>query len=196
MGIKIERVRGLRIDCCPFVDGSNGSSEVAIDLDENTTDVRIGQGNAFSNVAKKLNLESGFTRSRLCVEPEFRPVADNGVVLDYNGDLFSTAPNATIDMSEKLSQFPSECPPKGYIVNIQARDSGCETGTAFVRLKEAIGESDQTGVLLALSGQKNNTTYGAEGFIPCDENGDICIRTVATGTGTLQVWLRVTAIIM
>jgi hypothetical protein len=194
-GIKCERVNGLDITGCSFRDGSGGATEVAIDLDNNTTGVRIGQSNAFQSVSNKLVLGASFVRSGMVYEPEVRPVTTNGIVTGYNANTFSTG-NAVIDMSSALSQFPPECVPRGYHIIVQALDSGSAGGVSLIRIKQESAAADQTGILLTLSGVPNSALFGLAGFVPCDSNGDIYIRYIATGVNTLTIYLRVIAIIM
>lgn len=195
-GIACERVFGLDINGCVFNDGTGGATEVAIDLDDNTKDVRIAASNKFSNVATWLVLGSSFDRSRLVFEPSLRSTGT--ILTGYNGDAFSTG-EGTVDMSSVLSDFPTETVPRGYHIAAQARDSGSAgalAGGALVRIKKNDAASDWTGVYIGLPGVTNNDIRGNAGFVPCDENGDIFVRRVATGTNTIDIWITVVGIEM
>jgi hypothetical protein len=49
---------------------------------------------------------------------------------------------------------------------------------------------------LSLAGVPNNTVVGGVRPVLADESGNIYVHYVASGTGTLNIWLSVLAILM
>jgi hypothetical protein len=194
-GVFLERCEGVDIDNTDFWDGSGAGTEVAIDLDNNCAQVRIGQNVTFQNIATPLNLGGSFDRDELIIEPEIRRIAPTQPA-SFDGDSFSTG-NTTIDMSSELSSvWPAYGVPKGYFLHVQARDSGSAGAACRVSIKRISSDNNILAMVLNLQNGANDALYGASGFTACDANGDINVDYVATGADTLDIWITILGMVM
>jgi hypothetical protein len=198
IAIRLQRCQRVSIDGNRFGQTVVGAG-VPIDIDANCEDVYVGAANWLAPLSTNAVPTYACDRSEVTFAPEVRPL--NSVVLaGYDGNSFSTTASATIDMSTALGGFfPLVAPPKGYWVNVQARDQGSAgaTGLVGVRLsKGGVTGNVQRQMLLCLSGLPGDVLSGASGFVPADANGDINVTMFATGLDTLDVWISVTGIAM
>jgi hypothetical protein len=202
IALKLERCRRVRIDGNRFAQTTTGGGR-PFDVDANCTSIYVGGANWLADAAGQALPNCLCNRAELTLAPEVRPL--NAVPLTgYDGDSKSSG-HATIDMSSGLgANYPLissgvGTAPKGYWVNIQARDSGsaAATGLVGVRLsKGGVTGNVERQLLLTLTKLPNNVLAGVSGFVPADGNGDINVALFASGTNTLDVWIAVTAIAM
>lgn len=116
---------------------------------------------------------------------------------DYDGDAFSDGDDLQIDMSTLLgSNYPTTgVPPTGYTIQLRARDSGSAAGNPYARMARNSSEvSSGLAKTINLRGQVNDHAVDAVFFQAADANGDVYLDFEASGTDTLDVWLRVLAI--
>lgn len=189
--IVAERVTGFDISGNTFSQTSGNGTP--IDLDVNCLDINIDKSNFFSTAP----IVFACARSEITFGDAF-VTADHKAITDYFGNSFSTS-NATIDMSAKVSAaFPTTAGmvPKGWLINVQARDSGSETSTtARIDLDNDNTGTSQQRAMLKLAGIIDDAGDGVivagQYYVPADSNGDIWVNIFASGTSTMDVWLTV-----
>jgi len=131
-------------------------------------------------------------RSEISCWPYRVSLPDVVPVPGYNGNSFSTV-TATINMS---SFFPSHIKPVGYDVIAKARDSGCNSSQAgiFLYRNAETPIENRFEIKLGGYGLDNDQSMSQSGYVPANTDGNISINCVASGSGTLDVWLGVVAI--
>lgn len=103
----------------------------------------------------------------------------------WDGDSFSTTANTKIDLSVV---FGVPAGVKAVLVNIALRDSGSAANDCFISLSPS---SSEGGMTARCSGIANDKFVNACLTVPCDTNGDIYYAISASGTGTMDVYLRI-----
>lgn len=105
---------------------------------------------------------------------------------DWNGDAKTTAAKALLDLS---AVFGAPAGIKAVLFRAAIRDSGSASGAAYL----VLGPTDvaNQGMDFSCSGLANDSY--ARGPVPasCNVDGDVYIQIVATGAGTLDVWLEI-----
>ncbi|MHA2070072.1 MAG: hypothetical protein ACXABY_37375, partial [Candidatus Thorarchaeota archaeon] len=195
--VDLENCREVRFGVNRFRQTS-GTSTSPINIDDNCSSIQISRGTSFSNLYP--TYDTATNRSEVTFLPELRPQTGAANVTDYDGDSFSTG-NATIDMSSKISSiFPAEANPIGYMLGIQAMDSGSSGASTcrvrFAKTSAIMSSNPNDAKLLDLAGTGDDNKVGGSFYVPCDENGDVYIDYVASGASTLDIWLTVDAIHM
>jgi len=103
----------------------------------------------------------------------------------WDGDAFSTAAKTLIDLSEV---FGVPAGVKAVLVWVAVRDSASQTTDCYLRLSPVSTGDAGMGV----NCDYVNDRYGRHLLIvPCDANGDIYYQIAASGTGTMDVHLRI-----
>ncbi len=196
--VDMENCRNVRYGVNRFRQTATSTSPV--NFDDNCLDIEFSRGNWFS--ALWPTYDTATKRSEVTFLPEIRPQTGANNVANYDGDSFSTT-TATIDMSSAISAiFPPEGNPTGYMIGVQAMDSGSAAAAAGAcRLRfaktSAIGAANTNDAkLLDLAGTPNDNRVGGSFYVPADENGDIYIDIAATGASTMDIWLTVDAVYM
>ena len=118
----------------------------------------------------------------------FVPLAAPLTSTDWDGDARSTTAKTLIDLSVV---FGAPAGVKAVYVNVGARDSASGATTGLFVL---LGPTDTAAVGSAIcrpSGLPNDYYDHTEGIIPCDANGDIYYQIVASGVGTMDVFLTI-----
>lgn len=162
---------------------------IPVYLDANCADITMSSN--YLSTGKIIYL---CDRSEITMLPEIRA---SGVQLGaYNGDSFSTG-SGYINMAAEIgATYPSEMNPKGYWVHLRAADSGSAAGAPEVHLKQVSGSGATTSLSLYLKGVGNDEQRVVSGYVPADDYGNIYINRTATGSGTLDIWITVTAVHM
>ena len=105
----------------------------------------------------------------------------------WDGDARSTTAKTLIDLS---TVFGVPAGVNAVLAGITARDSG--SGSASTWFGLAPNDTDGIMALInTLTGMGNDVAKSVNGVVPCDANGDIYFQCVATGVGTLDVWLYI-----
>ena len=106
----------------------------------------------------------------------------------WDGDSFSTTAKTKIDLS---AVFGVPAGVKAVLVQLLARDSGSAASTnIFFGLSP--NDVDASNLIMAVGrGLPNDTLVYATGVCPCDANGDIYYQIVASGSGTMDCWIRI-----
>lgn len=103
----------------------------------------------------------------------------------WDGDSFSTTAKTLIDLS---AVFGVPAGVKAVLVLVLLQDSAAETSDCRIFL----GPSNTAGVGPSVSCLPINDRYNrAMLIVPCDANGDIYYQIVASGTGTMDIFLQI-----
>lgn len=188
IAISIQKTRGIKIESNRFSETeAAGGKPFALDAD--CKNAVIGP-NYYASASPEINCD----RDEVTFIPEIRRLS----VIAIDGASYSTG-NQTLDMSTVLgSSWPSEGIPKGYLINMTARDSG-SAGVSPVRVRamaKAADAGNNHERLLRLDGSINDAKAGWGGYVEADENGDIYLDYIATGADTLDIWLTIDAMVM
>ena len=106
----------------------------------------------------------------------------------WDGDAYSTTSKTKIDLS---SVFSVPAGVKAVLVQLIARDSGSAASTnIFFGISP--NNTDASNPVMAVGrGLPNDTLVYVSGVCPCDANGDIYYQIVASGSGTMDCWIRI-----
>jgi hypothetical protein len=106
----------------------------------------------------------------------------------WDGDARSDTLKTKIDLSEV---FGVPAGVKAVLVQLIARDSGSATDqTVFFGVSP--NNVNGSNILMAVPrGLPNDTMVYATGVVPCDANGDIYYEVNASGTLTMDCWIRI-----
>lgn len=106
----------------------------------------------------------------------------------WDGDAYSTTTKTKIDLSSVFS-VPADV--KAVLVQLIARDSGSAASTnIFFGISP--NNTDASNPVMAVGrGLPNDTLVYVSGVCPCDANGDIYYQIVASGSGTMDCWIRI-----
>ena len=109
---------------------------------------------------------------------------------DFDGDSFSDVTTHTkIENTSWSTTIPSDA--KALAMTITARDSGSAGTTALLVNLFSTASATEPALTLMVAGITNDAYSSVAGVVPCTD-GDIWYRTNASGTNTLDIWLRVT----
>jgi len=165
---------------------ASGGSPIVIDADSTKTDIGI---NAYGTAP----VSYACPRHEVACWPGKVSGIDVTPVTGYNGVTLSTG-SATIDMS---SFFPAHITPRGYELIIQARDSGSSSSaTPIVEVSRDSNSNNKLSLRIGGFGLENDLTVCQSGYVAADENGDILINYMSSGTDTLDVWIGVSLILL
>jgi hypothetical protein len=104
----------------------------------------------------------------------------------WNGDSFSTTDKTLIDLS---AVFGVPAAVKAVIVKVALRDSASASGLYYIQFS---GVSSGTGYSLTVPAIPVNDRFGyGQGIVPCDANGDIYYNIIASGSGTMDIYLEI-----
>jgi len=106
----------------------------------------------------------------------------------WDGDAYSTTSKTKIDLS---SVFNVPAGVKAVLVQLLAKDSGSAASTTIF-FGVSPNDVDASNPVMAVGrGLPNDTLVYTLGVVPCDTNGDIYYQIVASGTGTMDCWIRI-----
>ena len=106
----------------------------------------------------------------------------------WDGDSFSTTAKTLIDLS---SVFGVPAGVRAVLVQLLAKDSGSAASTSIF-FGVSPNDADASNPIMAVGrGLPNDTMVYANGICPCDANGDIYYQVVASGSGTMDCWIRI-----
>ena len=165
-----------------------------IEFSSTVDDVELGRSNFFSSGAIDLN---GMDRDQLTID-KFQPVSQNSSLTGFDGATFSTTAATVIDMSSALSVYDTfgGLPPKGYVVSVNAQDSGSAAATTCrFRLRTSSSVNTNRAMWLGLEGVTDSKYRNISGFIEADANGDITYDLNASGSSTMTVYMQVHAMV-
>lgn len=115
----------------------------------------------------------------------------------YNGNAFSTT-TVTLDMATLITgaRYPLYgVPPRGYTIRVQARDSdSAGTAARMVEIARSSGAATTDRTVIDLDGVTNDRRVERTFYINANTDGSIWANIVASGTGTLDLWIAVLAI--
>lgn len=138
-------------------------------------------------IQKQVDLENEIERLKTIEKSwSFIPLTAPLTSASFNGDSFSTTSKTKIDLS---SVFGAPAGIKAVTIVTAIRDSGSLTNECWM----CLGPTNATneGPKIGCSGLANDF-YSYETFnVPCDSNGDIYYQILASGTGTMDVWLEI-----
>ena len=104
----------------------------------------------------------------------------------WDGDAFSNTSKTLIDLS---SVFGVPAGVKAVLVKVALRDSASASGLYYIQLS---GVSSGTNYSLTLESPPINDRFGyGQGIVPCDANGDIYYNVIASGSGTMDIYLEI-----
>jgi len=104
----------------------------------------------------------------------------------WDGDAYSTTSKTKIDLS---SVFSVPAGVKAVLVTTAIRDSGSAAGNCTFTLSPNDGSLN--GPKIGCSGLANDAFAYSTFIVPCDSNGDIYYQIVASGSGTMDVYLQI-----
>jgi len=189
-GIRLENITRLKINNVRFAQTSGNG--VPIQFDADCIQMTIGRAAFFSSGAIDLN---GMSRDELEMS-EFDVLFDRVKVLTgWNPKALSTVGDTLIDMSADFNQFATVggLPPRAYGMTITARDSGsAATANARFRIHNPSDTSTNLFSLIGLGGVTDSALRSGFFVVGADANGDLEYDAIASGAGTLDVFLTVT----
>lgn len=104
----------------------------------------------------------------------------------WDGDAFSNTSKTKIDLS---SVFSVPAGVKAVLVKVALRDSASASGLYYVQFS---GVSSGTNYSLTVEAPPVNDRFGyGQGIVPCDANGDIYYNIIASGSGTMDIYLEI-----
>jgi hypothetical protein len=107
---------------------------------------------------------------------------------DWDGDAYSTTLKTKIDLS---SVFSVPAGVRAVLVQLLARDSGSAASTKIFFGISPNNTDASCPVMAVGRGLPNDTLVYVSGVCPCDANGDIYYQIVASGSGTMDCWIRI-----
>ena len=133
-------------------------------------------------------LEREVERLRVKEKQVFVPLTTPLTSTAWDGDSFSTTAKTKIDLSEV---FGVPAGVKAVLVQLLARDSGSAASTnIFFGLSP--NDVDASNPVMAVGrGLPNDTLVYTTVTCPCDANGDVYYQIVASGSGTMDCWIRI-----
>jgi hypothetical protein len=117
----------------------------------------------------------------------FKPLTTPLTSTAWDGDSFSTTSKTKIDLSAVFS-VPAGV--KAVLVAGTIADSGSATADCSFRLSPN-NTANQAPLALKIKGVENSYSQPYSGIVPCDSNGDIYYQIVASGTGTMAIFLQI-----
>ena len=139
---------------------------------------------------KWLTLGTGLTITDTTIkpsQPQFYPLTAQLTSTSWDGDARSTTAKTLIDLS---SVFEAPAGVKAVIVNAAVRDSG-SAAAADALLCLGPNDSSLAGQKISCAGLPNDVWAYGSFTVPCDSNGDIYYQIVASGSGTMDVYLEI-----
>ena len=106
----------------------------------------------------------------------------------WDGDAFSTTGKTLIDLSVVFG-VPAGI--KAVLAQLIARDSGSAASTNIFFGISPNNTDASCPVMAVGRGLPNDTMVYSTGVCPCDANGDIYYQIVASGSGTMDCWIRI-----
>ena len=104
----------------------------------------------------------------------------------WDGDAFSNTSKTKIDLS---SVFSVPAGVKAVLVKVALRDSASASGLYYIQFS---GVSSGTNYSIVVEAPPVNDRFGyGQGIVPCDANGDIYYNIVASGSGTMDIYLEI-----
>lgn len=104
----------------------------------------------------------------------------------WDGDPRSTTAKTVIDLS---AVFGVPANAKAILARVAVRDSGSAGGLAEFILGP--NNTADLGMYVSCSGLTNDAISNGCLTVLCDANGDVYYQAIATGAGTLDVWLQI-----
>lgn len=210
-GVTLACCTGVNFGAVTFADGSGGGTEQGIYVDDSSRKIRVSEQCVFRSFAagQAIVLQTATNRPYITIEPEVcyptelteGPLVFVRVLTNYAVTAKTTAAEALLDMSAEFTDFSKFLlPPKGYWMNLRVNDSGSAAAganTCFMKLrKETTAGVHNSNAPLAVdcAGAPNDSIRWMSGYCPADENGDMQVTFNATGAGTLDVLIAVTAV--
>lgn len=189
-GIRLENIKRLKINNVRFSQTTGNGTPIKYDAD--CEEMTIGRAAFFSTASIDLN---GMSRDELEMS-EFDVLFDRPKVLTgWNPKALSTAGDTLIDMSADFNLFATVggLPPRAYGLTITAKDSG---SAAAANARFRIHNPNETAAnlfsILDVRGVPDDTNRGGYFLVGADANGDLEYDAIASGAGTLDVYLTVT----
>jgi len=110
---------------------------------------------------------------------------------DFDGDSFSTTAKTLIDLSLASGAHGFGVPAGVHAVSceVSIRDSGSAGGDYYIILGPTNNAGE--GKVVRCSGLPNDSWVSGDLLVPCDASGDIYYQIVASGAGTMDVYIRI-----
>ena len=105
----------------------------------------------------------------------------------WDGDARSTTVPTKIDLSSVFSGYPTSAV-KAVLVRLAARDSATLGATGF---SVGVGPDSSYHYQVSTNVVGGDIVASQTAICVCDANGDIYYRVLASGTGTMDVWLEI-----
>lgn len=105
----------------------------------------------------------------------------------WDGDARSTTAKTLIDLSGVFSGTPANI--RAVLVDIAIRDSGSAGGDYYLILGP--NNTSGAGKVFRVSGLVNDSIHSFQAWVPCNSDGDIYYQVVASGSGTMDIWLEI-----
>ena len=106
----------------------------------------------------------------------------------WDGDAFSTTAKTLIDLS---AVFGVPAGVKAVQVFVSARDSGSAGSTGIYIYLSPNNTAFSVAVPCRLGGLPNDFWGEGNGVVPCNADGDIYYEIVASGAGTIDVYMQI-----
>jgi len=188
--IELERCINVSVGDGSRVEGSLARGNNAIKCDANCQDIVIDPSCRLPDPGLTLLMP----RTYASVGKPVQRVLDQ-VLTGYNGDAKSSG-TVTLDMKTLLgTNYPKQASPLAYDLTVQARDSGSAGSTTTqVEVMRNLTGGPSFRNIINLQGLPNDQRSGGSIHVNAENDGSIAMQFYASGTGTLDVWVYVTAI--
>lgn len=188
IGIQLENIGRCKVNNVRF---SQTTGNTPIKYDAQCNNMTIGRAAFFSTGVIDLN---GMSRDQLEMS-EFDVLFDRVKALTgWNSKALSTVGDTLIDMSADFNLFATVggLPPRAYGLTITANDSGSAAGSVRFRIHNPDDTSANLFPQLDLAGVPNDRQRSGYFLVGADANGDLEYNALASGAGTLDVFMTVT----
>ena len=188
--IDLERCINVYIGGGTRIEGSIARNNNAIKCDANCQDVVIDSTCRIPDPGISLAMP----RIHATVGKVFQRISDL-VLNGYNGDSKSSG-TVTLDMKTLLgTNYPKQIAPLAYDLTVQARDSGSAgSATTQLEIMRSLTGAATFRNIINLQGLPNDQRAGRSIHVNAETDGSIAMQFSASGAGTLDVWVYVTAI--
>ena len=195
LGIKLSRCKSVDINRVHFVDGSGGTTEQCIYIDDNCRDVVINTDTCYFGSITSGNevvLQSATGRANVTLIPENVILTAPLNMTGYNGVGVIATQSILLDVASLISlpgNLVPKLPPKAWLITASFKNTtGAGTpsvGTCRLRLTPANASgtgslSSQTGITIWTGGLPDLFTQDMQGVIPANADGNLWLDILTT----------------
>ncbi len=171
------------------LEASRQNGNLSIRADSNCKDFNFQYGNFFAIGNNNAGVELNFARRHYNMLQSNTPIR----YLDIEGifDHQFTTGNQTLNMSLLLGgDYPAQGNPKGYTFLLAMRDSS----SGYHRVTMSDNSFRPSTQRVGTTGNQADIVINNEIYVPADDDGNVYLEYISTGTNTLTIWLTLVVI--